>query len=102
MNMCSGVSVSELSFPDGSPPNPDIIDKWLSLVHKEFTGTVHSFNVLFFYIYSPFYSFILSFIYSSCNYFIYSFIHSIIHFVIQLIHSFNDLFIHLTNYSFIQ
>jgi protein tyrosine phosphatase type 4A len=33
----SGVSVSELSFPDGSPPNSDIIDKWLSLVHKEFT-----------------------------------------------------------------
>ena len=64
MNMCSGVSVSELSFPDGSPPNPDIIDKWLSLVHKEFTGTVHSFNVLFFYIFilSFFHPFIYLFI----------------------------------------
>lgn len=32
----SGISVSELSFPDGSAPNQDIVDKWLSLVHKEF------------------------------------------------------------------
>jgi len=32
----SGVSVSELSFPDGSAPNQEILDKWLSLVNKEF------------------------------------------------------------------
>lgn len=32
----SGVSVSELSFPDGSAPSQEIVDKWLSLVNKEF------------------------------------------------------------------
>jgi len=32
----SGVSVSELSFPDGSAPTQEILDKWLSLVNKEF------------------------------------------------------------------
>lgn len=32
----SGVLVSELPFPDGSAPTQDIVEKWLSLVHKEF------------------------------------------------------------------
>jgi len=32
----SGVSVSELSFTDGSAPSQEIVDKWLSLVNKEF------------------------------------------------------------------
>lgn len=32
----SGVTFTELSFLDGSPPSQDIIDKWLSLVKKEF------------------------------------------------------------------
>ena len=30
----SGVTFTELSFLDGSPPSQDIIDKWLSLVKK--------------------------------------------------------------------
>lgn len=34
----SGVAVSELSFPDGSAPTQEIIEKWLSLVNKEFMG----------------------------------------------------------------
>jgi len=34
----SGVVVSELSFPDGSAPTTEIIEKWLSLVNKEFMG----------------------------------------------------------------
>merc|ERR1712236_114850 len=34
----SGVAVSELSFPDGSAPTQEIIEKWLSLVNKEFLG----------------------------------------------------------------
>lgn len=34
----SGVAVSELSFPDGSAPTTEIIEKWLSLVNKEFMG----------------------------------------------------------------
>jgi hypothetical protein len=34
----AGVSVSELSFPDGSAPTQEILDKWLSLVNKEFVG----------------------------------------------------------------
>jgi len=34
----AGVSVSELSFPDGSPPTQEIVEKWLGLVHREFLG----------------------------------------------------------------
>ncbi len=30
--------MSELSFPDGSAPTQEILDKWLSLVNKEFVG----------------------------------------------------------------
>lgn len=33
----AGVTVSELSFPDGSAPTNDIVEKWLDLVNKEFT-----------------------------------------------------------------
>ena len=36
--MSVGVAVSELSFPDGSAPTQEIIEKWLSLVNKEFMG----------------------------------------------------------------
>jgi hypothetical protein len=36
--VAAGVSVSELSFPDGSAPTQEILDKWLSLVNKEFVG----------------------------------------------------------------
>lgn len=32
----SGVTFTELSFSDGSPPSQEIIEKWLSLVKKEF------------------------------------------------------------------
>lgn len=32
----SGVTVSELSFSDGSAPTQDIVERWLSLVRKEF------------------------------------------------------------------
>jgi protein tyrosine phosphatase type 4A len=32
----AGVSVTELSFQDGSPPSQEIIEKWLNLVKKEF------------------------------------------------------------------
>jgi len=32
----SGVTVSELSFTDGSAPTQEIVDKWLCLVSKEF------------------------------------------------------------------
>merc|ERR1711953_1203780 len=32
----SGVTFTELSFSDGSPPSQEIIDRWLSLVKKEF------------------------------------------------------------------
>ena len=32
----SGVTVSELSFSDGSAPTQDIVERWLSLVNKEF------------------------------------------------------------------
>ena len=32
------MSVSELPFADGSAPGQDIVEKWLSLVHKEFQG----------------------------------------------------------------
>ncbi len=32
-----GVSFTELSFPDGSPPSAEIIDKWLVLLGKEFS-----------------------------------------------------------------
>lgn len=34
----SGVSVSELSFPDGSAPTSEIVDRWLALVNSEFIG----------------------------------------------------------------
>ena len=30
------IKVSELSFPDGSAPTQEIVDKWLNLVNKEF------------------------------------------------------------------
>ncbi len=30
------VAFTELSFPDGSPPSPEIIEKWLVLLGKEF------------------------------------------------------------------
>jgi len=30
------ITVSELSFPDGSAPTQEIVDKWLNLVNKEF------------------------------------------------------------------
>jgi len=32
----SGISVSQLAFPDGSAPTQDIVEKWLALVLKEF------------------------------------------------------------------
>jgi len=32
------VAVSELSFPDGSPPTSEIIDRWLALVNSAFIG----------------------------------------------------------------
>lgn len=31
-----GVHFTELSFPDGSAPTAEIIDKWLNLLNKEF------------------------------------------------------------------
>lgn len=34
----NGVNVTELSFADGSPPSPEIIDKWLNLLNKEFSA----------------------------------------------------------------
>ena len=33
----AGVNVTDLSFPDGSPPSPEIVDKWLNLVKTEFS-----------------------------------------------------------------
>jgi len=33
-----GVAVSELAFPDGSPPTKDIVERWLSLVNAAFLG----------------------------------------------------------------
>jgi len=30
------VTVSELSFPDGSAPTSEIVEKWLALVNREF------------------------------------------------------------------
>ncbi len=36
-----GVSFTELSFPDGSPPSAEIIDKWLVLLGKEFADVVN-------------------------------------------------------------
>ena len=35
-NIFTGVTVSELSFTDGSAPTQEIVDKWLCLVSKEF------------------------------------------------------------------
>lgn len=35
----SGVTFTELSFSDGSSPSQEIIEKWLSLVKKEFPDT---------------------------------------------------------------
>jgi protein tyrosine phosphatase type 4A len=32
----AGVDFTELPFPDGSAPTPEIVEKWLSLVNKEF------------------------------------------------------------------
>lgn len=32
-----GVNFTELSFPDGSAPTPEIIEKWLGLLSKEFS-----------------------------------------------------------------
>lgn len=37
-DLAKSVAVSELSFPDGSAPTQEIIEKWLSLVNKEFMG----------------------------------------------------------------
>lgn len=37
-DLAKSVAVSELSFPDGSAPTTEIIEKWLSLVNKEFMG----------------------------------------------------------------
>jgi len=34
----AGVSVTQLPFPDGSAPTQEILDKWLSLVKKTFSG----------------------------------------------------------------
>jgi protein tyrosine phosphatase type IVA len=34
----AGVNVTDLSFPDGSPPSPEIVDKWLNLVKTEFSA----------------------------------------------------------------
>jgi len=34
----NGVTVSELSFPDGSAPTQEIIERWLELVNREFKG----------------------------------------------------------------
>ena len=34
----AGVNVTDLSFPDGSPPTPEIVDKWLNLVKTEFSS----------------------------------------------------------------
>jgi protein tyrosine phosphatase type 4A len=34
----AGVNVTDLSFPDGSPPTPKIVDKWLNLVKTEFSA----------------------------------------------------------------
>jgi len=33
----AGVSVTEMSFPDGSPPSQEIVDRWLNVVKNEFT-----------------------------------------------------------------
>ena len=33
----AGVSVTEISFTDGSPPSQEIVEKWLGLVKKEFS-----------------------------------------------------------------
>ncbi len=30
------MKVTDLSFPDGSPPSQEIVDKWLSLLKTEF------------------------------------------------------------------
>jgi len=32
----AGVSVTEMSFPDGSPPSQEIVDRWLNVVKTEF------------------------------------------------------------------
>jgi len=32
----AGVNTTELAFDDGSPPNSELVEKWLSLVKKEF------------------------------------------------------------------
>ncbi len=32
------MSVTELSFPDGSPPSPEVVDKWLTLVKSVFAS----------------------------------------------------------------
>ena len=48
-DLAKSVAVSELSFPDGSAPTQEIIEKWLSLVNKEFMGdpeTCVLYNVL--------------------------------------------------------
>jgi len=38
-DLSKSVAVSELSFPDGSAPTQEIIERWLSLVNTEFKGT---------------------------------------------------------------
>ena len=37
-DLSKSVAVSELSFPDGSAPTQEIIEKWLAIVSKEFMG----------------------------------------------------------------
>jgi len=38
-DLCKSVAVSELSFPDGSAPNQEIIERWLKLVLAEFRNS---------------------------------------------------------------
>ena len=46
----SGVTFTELSFSDGSPPSQEIIEKWLSLVKKVRRARLeYNMNILFFY-----------------------------------------------------
>ena len=37
-DLSKSVAVSELSFPDGSAPTQEIIEKWFEIVNKEFMG----------------------------------------------------------------
>ena len=47
----SGVTFTELSFSDGSPPSQEIIEKWLSLVKKVRSVFKLEYNInIFFYL----------------------------------------------------